>query len=67
MDPVDQKVIAKFRVKGDVFSLKISADRFYLLAASNDKIDDTNSINYFYKISLRKVDQVNLKVEGGIT
>lgn len=45
IDLADKNSIAKFKLKGDVFSMKITKDRAYLLVASNDKIDENRSTN----------------------
>lgn len=55
IDVPDREIVAKFKVRGDVYSMKITKDRRYLLVVTSDSIDGEAPINYFYKISLRKI------------
>lgn len=55
VDYAMKKVIAKFRVKGQCFSLAFSKNKDYLLVGSR-VMTDNDSTNYFHRISLKTVN-----------
>lgn len=67
IDYADKKVIAKFKVKGNVYGMTISEDRANLIVASKEAVgQEGDAINHFHKFTLKKFEQKSLKVNGGV-